>query len=426
MTFATKPCVALVSCPEYELERVELALRQALELLGGIAAFVRPGQRVLLKANLVRAMSPDHAATTHPTVVAAVARLVREAGAHPLIADSPGGPYTPALLRMGYRTTEMLWAAEVSGAELNYDVEAVQVSHPEAQVLHRLDLIKPALDVDVIINLPKLKTHNLTGLTLAVKNLFGLVPGALKIGYHAKLQQKDRFCEGLLDILTYARPALHILDAIVAMEGEGPSGGDPRFLGALLVGADALAVDTVAATLVGFDPLGLPVIQAARRRGLTTGRIEDVELLGESLAALSVDDFRRGTAAPLDPGLFPRGLRWLVRLGASPAGDENSAAVPAGARALPLNRILRAFSSGWLWRQMIAMPQAGSKCVGCGYCVRHCPVQAIELVDGIARMDGRICIRCYCCHELCPHMAVELHTPWLGKLLLRAGGGRTG
>ena len=413
----SKPQVALVRCADYDLARVTEAMQSALAPLGGMAAFVKPGQRVLLKANLLRPASPEIAATTHPAVVAAAAKLVIEAGGKPLIVDSPGGPYSPSLLRINYRKCQMTWAAQVSGAELNYDVSAVQVSHPEGRVLRRLDLIQPALDADVIINLPKIKTHNLTGLTLCVKNLFGLVPGALKIGYHAKLQEKERFCEGLVDILSYVRPALNIVDGIVAMEGEGPSGGEPRDLGVLLAGADALAVDTVAASLVGFDPLSLPILQVARRRGLCSGRLDDIELLGETLDSVRVSDFRPGTASAIDPGLMPRGLRWVARLGAeTDAGHQDDALQPESAALR--NKTLRALSAGWLWRQMIATPRAGEKCVGCGYCARHCPVQAIEVVDGLAIMDPVKCIRCYCCHELCPYLAVELYTPWLGRLLM--------
>ena len=176
--------VSLVRCDDYDFEHVQTAVRQAVDLLGGMRAFVKPGQRVLLKPNLLRAVPPEKVATTHPTIVAAVAKLVIEAGGHPILVESPGGPYTPGLLRASYRKTGMAWAAEVSGLELNENVKAIQAAHPEAKLLHRLDLLEPLTEADVVINLPKLKTHNLTTLTLSVKNLFGLVPGTIKISYH--------------------------------------------------------------------------------------------------------------------------------------------------------------------------------------------------------------------------------------------------
>jgi len=407
----TRSQVALVRCREYELDATQAAIRRAVDLLGGMSAFVQPGQRVLLKPNLVRAMSPERAVTTHPTVVAAVARLVVEAGGRPLIVDSPGGPYATLALKVAYRKTEMTWAAEVSGAELYLDAESAQVPHSEGQVLHRLDVIQPLLDADAIINLPKLKTHNLAGLTLSVKNLFGLVPGALKISYHAKLQERERLCAAFLDILTYARPALNIMDAVVGMEGEGPSGGDPRSIGAILASADALALDAVAASLVGYAPLDVLTTRVAAARGLTSGRLEDLELLGDPLDALRVAGFRKGTEAAMDPGLLPRVLRPLLSAGSDGGAAEGE---PKG-----LSFFMRTLSHRWVWRQLVAYPRAGDKCIGCGFCARHCPVNAITVVDKIARMDTNVCIRCYCCHELCPQLAVELVRPWLGRLFVR-------
>ena len=397
--------VALVRCEDYDLGRVQTCLGQALDLLGGVSSFVRPGQRVLLKPNLLRAMSPDTAATTHPAVVAAAARLVREAGGLPVILDSPGGPYSPILLRRLYRRTGMEWAAEISGAELNYDVTTEQVPLPAGRVLHRLDIVRPLLDADVLINLAKFKTHNLTTLTLSIKNLFGLVPGALKVGYHGKLQNKNRFVEGLVDILLYARPALNIIDAVVAMEGNGPSGGDPRALGALIAAADAFAADIVAAALVGLSPTDVATTEAGCRRGLTTGRIEDLRLLGDPLDELRVADFRRGTAADVDPGLLPRKLLALV---GGARGEEASDGRTSPGKALV----------NWFGRQLVPLPSASERCIGCGFCVKHCPVDAIRIVDDLAQMDASKCIRCYCCHELCPELAVELRRPFLGRLIL--------
>jgi uncharacterized protein (DUF362 family)/ferredoxin len=400
--------VALVRCANYDLAAATEAVRQAMDLLGGMAAFVQPGQRVLLKPNIVRGVDPERAVSTHPAVVAAVATLVIEAGGKPIIVESPGGPFSPIALRMAYRRAKIDWAAEVSGAELNFDCEAVQVSHPDGVVLHRLDLVRALLDADVVINLPKLKTHNLTTLTLAVKNLLGLVPGALKIGYHAKLQDRERFCQGLVDILTYVKPALQIMDAVVGMEGDGPSGGDPRPIGAVVAGADALAVDIVCTALVGMEPEEVETTRVAIARGLTSGRLQDIELLGESLDALRVADFRRGMAAPVDPGLVPRILRGLLSAESSANGEGD--ALGRGP--------FRLLSTGWVWRQLVSFPYAGEDCTGCGFCARHCPVDAIQVVDRRARMDTGRCIRCYCCHELCPETAVMLRKPLLGRVLM--------
>ncbi|MHB9033352.1 MAG: DUF362 domain-containing protein [Anaerolineae bacterium] len=395
------PRAALVRCTNYELEQVEAALRKSLSLLGGIERFVKPGQKVILKVNLLRAVAPESAATTHPAVVAMVAKLVHEAGAQPIVLDSPGGPFKPALLQLYYRKTGMI-LAEQYGAELNLNTETTQVAHPEGVVLHRLDIVKRILDADVVINLPKLKTHNLTTLTMAVKNLFGVVPGVLKLSYHAKMQDRSLFSSGMVDILTFVKPNLNILDAVVAMEGNGPSGGNPRQVGALIVSEDAFALDITGASLVGINPLSVLTTLEGVKRGLCTGTLQDIEVVGDDLDQLRVSNFKRGIVAMMDPGLLPKRLQ---------------TAVDGSARQQPRSTLSK-ITQGWVARQLLVTPQAGPACTGCGDCARHCPVKAVELVNGKAHMNANTCMRCYCCHELCPELAIELKRPWLGRLFI--------
>ncbi len=403
--------VALARCEDYEPGRVEETVRRSVNLLGGMAEFVHEGQRVLLKPNLCRPMAPDSAVTTHPAVVRAVAILVREVGASPVIAESPGGAFTERILRRLYAKTGMARIARETGAELNYDVRARHVSHPGARLLHMLDIIHVATEVDAIISLPKLKTHNLTRITGATKNLFGLVPGVTKIGYHNKLQDVERFSTGLIDILTYAEPVLSLMDGIVAMHGNGPSGGNPFPMHAVIASRNAVAVDVVAAHLVGMDPMTIAPVRIAIQQGLCAGEVSELDVRGEPLGELRVAGFRPGTATVMDPGLLPRRLLRILapllmarRVKGSGSETLNVSAFP------PLVR-------QWVTKQMVPTPVAGAKCTGCGFCAEHCPVDAIVVTDLRAHMDASKCIRCYCCHELCPHLAVELKRSWLGKLL---------
>ena len=410
--------VSIVRCEEYGTECVDVALVNAVGLLGGIRQFVRPGQRVVLKVNLCRPMKPEALVTTHPSVVRAVARLVQEAGATPIIADSPGGVFTEAILRRVYRRTGMAEVATETGATLNFDTDSVQVPHPQGRLLHMVDLIRVAVEADAVISVAKFKTHNLTRITGATKNLFGLVPGMTKIAYHSKLRDATQFARGLIDILSFVRPTLSILDGVVAMHGDGPSGGDPYEARLLLAGNDALAVDMVAAGLAGWDPLSMPPVQVAKEWGLTTGKLADIEVLGESLESARLEGFRPGIASRVDPGLLPNALRALRPLLTARTVDGGRAGEgqDVSHEALDVG-VFSPVVREWITRQLIPFPRAGEKCTACGYCIDHCPVGAIQVVDGRAQMDLNACIRCYCCHELCPNLAVELQRSLLGRTL---------
>jgi ferredoxin len=237
------------------------------------------------------------------------------------------------------------------------------------------------VEADAIISLPKLKTHDLMRFTGAIKNLFGTVPGVIKATYHARYPAVERFSAMLIDIVSAYRPALTIMDAVVGMEGDGPSAGDPRRIGLLLSSTDTIAVDVVATSLIGMRPGSVPSIAAAVRRGLTTAQIQDIEVLGKDLDEVKVAGFKQ-----------PR------------TGGPHVLMIP--------DRV-----PGWITNQLLAWPQASSACTACGTCVESCPVEAITIVEGRARMDLEPCIRCYCCHEVCPVDAVELHQPLLARLL---------
>jgi uncharacterized protein (DUF362 family)/Pyruvate/2-oxoacid:ferredoxin oxidoreductase delta subunit len=357
-------------------------------------AFVRPGQRVLVKPNLLSPLPPERAVTTHPAVVEAVVRLVQQAGGRPLIAESATAavPYTPAGLNRLYRVTGMADVALRTGADLNLDTEAVDLPCPPGCRIHRFEVMRPLTAADVVIALPKLKTHALTTFTGATKVLFGVVPGARKAAYHVTLSRLDDFADMQLDLTLLVHPALVVMDAIVGMDGDGPSAGGLFPVGLLLASPSSVALDVVATQVVGIPPLDVPMLRRAAERGLWSGKGEDVTVLGPAIAEVRVQGFRRPMAQPpIVDKIVPRGLWRRVR----------RLAVRSTTRR--------------------PVPQAG-RCTACRSCERACPVQAITVVDDLARVDDRLCIRCYCCHEVCPERAIELVTPWPARLIARVRG----
>ena len=382
--------VYAASCPDYE--QAEACIRALVEQMGGMGRFVRPGERIVLKANLLRAAPPESAICTHPAVVEAVARLVKEAGGTPVICDSPGGAlHKESVLRSLYEKTGMAAAAAAAGAELSMDSSTRTVSLPEGKVLRQAEIITPVAEADGVIDLCKMKTHVLMSMTGAVKNLFGVIPGLSKVGYHATHPDHATFADVLLDLTGYVKPRLSLMDGILAMEGDGPgSSGTPRQAGLLLASANPLALDTAAGAIMNLPRQDNPVLLAAERRGLTPCRMEDVELIGGTVEELRMADYK------------------------FPASTKSNLMDFLGPLARPAERLCK--------KALSQTPRIdGAKCVGCGICAKSCPGQAIAMTapGKKARISQNACIHCYCCHELCPQKAVELHQSWLGRLLTK-------
>ena len=357
--------VFLQHCDSYGYDPVRSAVLALLEPSGGIRAFVRPGERVLLKPNLLSAKRPEQAVTTHPMLVQVVSDLVRQAGGRVLIGDSPGiGGFQKVADKSGISA-----AAAASAAELVEFITSVDL--PGSGTFRRITVAKAYWEADKIINLPKLKTHEMMTMTCAVKNLFGAVVGAEKAGWHLKAgASREQFARLLLEIYLLKKPVLNIVDAIVAMEGNGPGSGDPLQVGALLAGVNPVAVDMVAGRLAGIPPELLHVEREARNMGLAGTAWQEIVLGGASL-----DSF------PSKPFRLPSGLD--VQFG------------------------LPKFLSTLLKRQLTSFPVADRQhCVLCGICRDACPPGAIEIKNSALTVDQERCIRCWCCRELCPHDAM--------------------
>jgi len=367
------PIVSAVVCESYELDLVRRAVSAALAPLGGIGRFVRPGMQVLLKPNLLTASDLERAVTTHPTVVQAVAELVQEAGGSVLIGDSPGGPVkkTPPVWRKG-------GMAEVAG---RISARLVTFDGVEWKRLNGNDyfIARPALEADLVINLPKLKTHTLTLYTGAVKNLFGVIPGTRKREVHLCAPGIQDFSQTLVDVLELVRPELTLIDGVLGQEGHGPGmGGTPRWYGCLAASADPVALDAVIVQALGYRPGEVLHLAQADVRGLGTANLDQVEIKGDrrALEFGAVD--------------LPK-AHWYFR-------------VPSWVGA-PLHRAIR------------VRPQlASSECIGCGRCAEVCP-QEIITPGHPPDFDLDCCIGCFCCAEICPQGAITPHRNWVARFI---------
>lgn len=382
--------VHVVKCPDYAQVRERMS--ELWTMMGGIERFVAPGERTALKVNLLLAAEPEKAITTHPAVVSAVGRAVKERGAEPFIVDSPTGgyQYNESTMRRVYRTSKMTDAAQEAGIDLNYDTTHRAVSFPEGRLTKHLDIITPLVEADSVLSLCKLKTHTYMGMTGAVKNNFGAIPGRAKPGYHAKLHDPARFAGMLLDLAACVGPRLSIMDAVIGMEGDGPNAGDPRHIGLLLASENPVALDVVASEIIGLPMEHNPVLLEAERRGLTPTRIEDVDLVGIDAAELRVPGFSLPSTLAAGGGLA--NLSWWQKAAA------------------PL------FRDGLTVRPRVIE----DKCIACGACRDICPQQVITIGSNgrrFAQIDDEGCIRCYCCHETCPQDAIELHQGLLYRIM---------
>lgn len=358
-------------CSHYEVSLIQTALEDAAAALGGWEQYVKSGDKVLLKPNLIAPRRPEEAATTHPEVLRALIRILQARGCQVFVGDSAGGaiggtaPTAKALMVAGFAQV----CDEEGAVLLNFDREgAVPVSSRTKHVGAAFHIARPIVEADVVINVPKLKTHSSAAYTGAVKNTFGCIPGLRKAAYHRDAPDLHVFGEVLADIHLACKVQLNILDGIVGMEGAGPTNGKPRPVGLLLVSDDALALDTVAAQVIGLDPQQLEVLQAAARLGVGEGDPARITLLGDM------------STIPHVPFLIPTSYKTIRR------------------------------APHWLLPALIdflrTQPQIdGAICKQCGICRGSCPVDAI---DTQFKIDYHKCIDCLCCQELCPHGAVRL------------------
>lgn len=385
-----KNTVSVRSIDTYDEAKIAEILREQMQTLGFDEAFFQ-NKRVVIKPNLVMKKAPDAAATTHPAVLSALLTVLKEKGVSPMIAESPGGLYNRQRLEGVYRMCGISEVAERHGVMLNYDTDAVYVPFPNGKTVKQFHVIRPIAEADIVIDLCKLKSHGLTKMSAAIKNFFGVIPGVEKFEMHATFPDYRDFggmiCD-LCQMLCEQKKIIAITDAIVGMEGDGPTSGTPRKIGALFMSENPFASDVVGETILGFADT-VPIVREAVSRGLCPSDVSGVTLLGDDIRPLLISDF------------------------VEPETAENRA-----------TSALSFFSSGKWGRFFMPRPKAlPDKCRGCGECVASCPQHTIELVQShgkkIAKIRHANCIRCYCCQELCPFAAIQIKKNLIIKIASR-------
>ena len=302
--------VAVKACPTYDPRSVRSAIEHQFLLLGGIGRFVQPAQRILIKPNLIVPKAPDVPAQTHPEVIYAVAAIVKDAGATPMVGDSPAWSNTAGCLR----SLGILDRLKTLGAEV------VNLDQPVRMTIEntRVGISRVALEADAIINLPKLKAHQQLTATFAFKNMYGCVcglGGKEKAYWHfARGKEFEPFCRMIIGIYQKLNPVLNIIDGIVAMEEQGPINGQPKQVGYLVAGTDPAACERVCCDLVGFNPADLPLLMTAEKMGVGVRDRESIRILGDAFAKPACPDFKPAQLTPLR-FTFPRICKSIAKQG---------------------------------------------------------------------------------------------------------------
>lgn len=376
---STKSKVIIVPCDNYEEEKVYAAMRQGIDLLGGITVFVSPTEKILVKPNFLTVSEADRAVTTHPAVIRAMLRILSEDGCMRVkYGDSPGhGSGKAAAEKIGL-TKENTYGAKL--APMNKESRVV---FPEGITAKEFCFTEDVTEADAIINLCKMKTHALEHITGAVKNVYGFICGTHKAAGHVKFPNASVFARMLADIHRCMKPRLHIMDGIVAMEGNGPGSGTPISMKVLLFSADPVALDTIFCHLVYLDPELVPTNTQGQALGIGTYRAEQIEVvLAEEKRILSIKEVQERFGNPQ----FDVDRKGMKKTFLSCYSD-----------------VMTSLSK----RPVIRKEQ----CVKCGICVQHCPVpgKAVDFKNGkknVPVYDYKKCIRCYCCQEMCPQHAI--------------------
>lgn len=374
--------VVLIRCENYEPANVRLAVKRGIDILGGAGAFIKKGDRVLLKPNLLVGEVPEKCVNTHPSVFRAVAELFMDAEAVVSYGDSPAfGSTAAAAKKCGIQDV----ARELNIPEADFR-NVMEVFFDQAVQNKKFVIAKAVWENDVIVSLPKLKTHGFEKFTGAVKNQFGCVPGVRKGEYHLKLPDPENFAQMLVDLNNLVKPDLYVMDGIHAMEGNGPRGGTPRIMNILLFSKDPIALDATVCRIIDVNPDLVPTIRLGQLSGSGTGREDEIELLGDDISGFRQTGFKIDRN-PIKPYRSSGMLRFINN------------------RLVPRPSIMH------------------DRCTRCGMCISICPTnpKSVDWRDGSREKPPvhhyKTCIRCYCCQEICPEGAIVQKIPFIRRLM---------
>jgi len=379
-----KPIVVIKKCKQYDLAEIVSNIESGLEMLGGLDSFVKPNEKVLLKVNCLFPSEPKKAVITHPVFLQAVIRILKKKTSNIIIGDSPGFGNFAASNKTGYKQV----AAE-EGVKLVDFIEDGEIRNESGISYKSFKVSNYVNIVDKVINLPKLKTHGLMYMTMAVKNMLGTVAGTGKPSYHMRAgRDKYLFAQMLVDLYMAKPPVLNILDGIIGMEGNGPGGGEPVNTGVIVMGTDGFAIDYVVPQIVGLNPNRV-YTNIVYKKNILKGAEMEVEIKGEQIANVLYKNFKPVADAPESDKQMNRGIVF-----------------------------------GFIFKvikDLITPKQIYIKklCTGCLSCVKACPVDALIYDKKQKRIicDYDKCIRCFICQEICPDKAIVIRQPFLGKFL---------
>ncbi len=374
--------LAIASCIDYDPTRCKQALERVVDAVGGLD-WVKPGMRIGIKANLVAGLKPEAAATTHPELLRAIVAMIESRGATAVIGDSPSGLYNAIHVNRVYHATGL----DTVGAELNSDFATKEIHIPNAKTARDITVTQWLMNCDGIINFCKLKSHGMMGMSGAAKNLFGTIPGTMKPEYHFRFSDPNDFADMIVDLDEYWKPHLHLVDAVVGMEGNGPTAGTPKPLGFVIAGKNPHQIDLLCAKMIGLDPATVPTLCAAHARGLLDSLTQIPEVVGpwRELVSRDFETIRERS-----------GLQFQNLL--------------KGRSGLLFSR----------FAQKCIAPRPGvekSICIGCQKCRDVCPAKAIRMKNGKPRIDRSRCIRCFCCQEFCPKGAMKVKRPPVARMI---------